>query len=338
VTRLRAAGAILIGRTNLHEFALGTTSEDSAFGPVRHPLEPDRIAGGSSGGSAAAVAAGMGLASVGTDTGGSVRIPAAACGIVGLKPSAGDIPTDGVVPLSPSLDHVGPLTRTVTDAAWMFAALAGRPLTPIAPRPLAGIRLRLLTGYFTRPVDPGVAAAVRTALARLAMAGAALDELAIDGTGIAETYTRIVLAEGAHAHAPYLDARADRYSPPVLARFQDGRRVLATDLLAAQAHRAALRGMVDLALGGCDALVLPTLPVVAPPSGSRTLDVDGETLDIRVAMLKHTQLFNLTGHPALSMPVPTSGLPVGLQLVGATGRTEALLAVATACEAGVAAE
>src|SRR5690606_2639082 len=127
VRRLRDAGAIVIGRTNLHEFALGTTSEDSAFGPVRHPRDPDRPAGGSSGGSGAAGATGMGLASVGPDTGGSIRIPAAACGVVGVKPSAGEVPMDGVIPLSTTLDTAGPLARSTQDAAWLLDVIAGRP-------------------------------------------------------------------------------------------------------------------------------------------------------------------------------------------------------------------
>ena len=337
VTRLREAGAIVIGRTNLHEFALGTTGEDSAFGAVRHPLDATRIAGGSSGGSAAAVAAGMGLGSIGTDTGGSVRIPAAACGVVGLKPSFGDVPTDGVIPLSESLDHVGPIARTVQDAAWLFAVLAHRPPALLAVRPMTGVRLGRLTGYFGRPLEAAVHDAVQTALDRFVTQGAALDEVAIDGAGIAETYTRIVLAEGAHCHAPYLDARADRYSPTVRARFLDGRRVLATEYLAARDRRAPLRRMIDDALHDRDALVLPTLPLVAPVAGTRTPDVGGELLDIRVAMLKHTQLFNLTGHPAISIPVPAAGLPVGLQIVGSLGRTEELLSIAAACEAGMAA-
>jgi aspartyl-tRNA(Asn)/glutamyl-tRNA(Gln) amidotransferase subunit A len=337
VARLREAGAIVIGRTNLHEFALGTTGEDSAFGAVRHPLDATRIAGGSSGGSAAAVAAGMGLGSIGTDTGGSVRIPAAACGVVGLKPSFGEVPTDGVIPLSVSLDHVGPIARTVQDAAWLFAVLAGRPPALLAVRLLTGVRLGRLTGYFGRPLEAAVNDAVQTALDRLARQGATLDEVGIDGAGIAETYTRIVLPEGAHCHAPYLDVRADRYSPTVRARFLDGRRVLATEYLAARDRRAPLRRMIDEALHGRDALVLPTLPLVAPVAGTRTPDVGGELLDIRVAMLKHTQLFNLTGHPAISIPVPAAGLPVGLQIVGSLGRTEELLSIAAACEAGVAA-
>ncbi len=337
VTRLREAGAIVIGRTNLHEFALGTTSEDSAFGAVRHPLDAGRIAGGSSGGSAAAVAAGMGLASIGTDTGGSVRIPAAFCGVVGLKPSIGEVPTDGVIPLSVSLDHVGPLARTVQDAAWLFAVLAARPPAPIAVRPMTGLRLGRLTGYFGRPLETAVNDAVQTALDRLVARGATVDDVDIDGAGISDTYTRIVLPEGAHWHAPYLDARADRYSPTVRARFLDGRRVLATEYLAAQQRRAHFRWLIDEALSGRDALVLPTLPLVAPLAGTRTPDVGGEPLDIRAAMLKHTQLFNLTGHPAISIPLRASGLPVGLQIVGSIGRTDALLSLAAACEAGMAA-
>jgi aspartyl-tRNA(Asn)/glutamyl-tRNA(Gln) amidotransferase subunit A len=174
VTRLREAGAILIGKTNLHEFALGTTSEDSAFGAVHHPRDPDRSAGGSSGGSAVAVACGMGLASVGTDTGGSIRIPAAACGVVGLKPSVGDVPTDGVIPLSTSLDHVGPLTTTVADAAILWSVLAARPVPDLAratKRPLSLVRLR---GYFDDPVAPDVQSAFTDALGALTGAGASI--------------------------------------------------------------------------------------------------------------------------------------------------------------------
>src|SRR5205814_8123862 len=140
VARLREAGGTLIGKTDLHEFALGTASEDSAFGAVKHPRDASRSPGGSSGGSAVAVATGMGLGSIGTDTGGSVRIPAAACGVVGLKPSLGEVPTEGVIPLSWTLDHVGPLARCVQDAAWLWAAMAHRPMPWIVPRAPAGLR------------------------------------------------------------------------------------------------------------------------------------------------------------------------------------------------------
>src|SRR5689334_2247584 len=158
VQRLREAGAVIIGKTNLHEFAMGTTSEDSAYGAVRNPRDPTRSAGGSSGGSAVAVATGMGLGSIGTDTGGSIRIPAAACGVVGLKASLGEIPTDGVIPLSRTTDHVGPLGRTVQDVAWLWAAMADQPLTAVEPRDAATLRVGRLGGYFSLLADEVAAA------------------------------------------------------------------------------------------------------------------------------------------------------------------------------------
>jgi aspartyl-tRNA(Asn)/glutamyl-tRNA(Gln) amidotransferase subunit A len=335
VRRLRDAGAIIIGRTNLHEFALGTTSDSSAFGPVRHPMDLTRSAGGSSGGSAAAVATGMGLASIGSDTGGSVRIPAAACGLVGLKPSYGDVPLEGVVPLSPSLDHVGPLARTVQDALWLYGVLAGlTPRTIARPDP-PDIRLGRLGEYFNGPLDPVVRHSFEGALEVLASAGVRLDDRRVEGTGrITETYPHIVLAEAAWWHAPYLDARADDYTPSVHSRIGLGRRVTAVQYLEAQAFRAVLRAAVDAALDGVDALVLPTLPLVAPPLGAETITLgpDGESVTVRAAMLRHTQPFNMTGHPAVTLPLPSPGLPVGLQLVGRTGMTAVLANVAAACE------
>jgi aspartyl-tRNA(Asn)/glutamyl-tRNA(Gln) amidotransferase subunit A len=338
VSRLTDAGAILIGRTNLHEFALGTTSDNSAFGPVRHPLDPTRSAGGSSGGSAAAVATGMGLGSIGTDTGGSVRIPAAACGLVGLKPSFGEVPLDGVIPLSPSLDHVGPLARTVQDAAWLHAVLSGVNLETISPPSLASLRLCRLTSYFAAPLDETVGAAFHAALARLTAAGTRVLEAEVAHTAvIADVYVRIVLPEAAHWHASYLETRADDYTPLVRARIEHGRTIPAASYLDAQAVRTGLRAAVDAALDDCDALVLPTLPIVAPPLGAEMITIDpaggGEPISVRLAMLKHTQLFNLTGHPAISLPMATAGLPAGLQLVGHRHATARLLEVAAACEA-----
>jgi aspartyl-tRNA(Asn)/glutamyl-tRNA(Gln) amidotransferase subunit A len=336
VTRLREAGAICIGRTNLHEFAMGTTSEDSAFGPVHHPLDPSRSAGGSSGGSAAAVATGMGLASIGTDTGGSVRIPAAVCGVVGLKPTYGEVPADGVVPLSTSLDHVGPLARTVQDCAWTFAVLAGLAPRTLEARPPDGLTLVQPDGYFDALVETPVRTAVDRAIARLRAVGVTVTPGTIAGTeAITTAYLPLVVAEAADWHAPYLDARADRYTPPVLDRIRLGRTTLATDYLAARRMQGVLTAHVDAAFSGADALVLPAVPLVAPPLGAIDVRLDASsdaTLPIRSAMLRLTQLFNLTGHPAISIPVPVDGLPVGLQLVGRRGRTMDLLAVAAACE------
>jgi aspartyl-tRNA(Asn)/glutamyl-tRNA(Gln) amidotransferase subunit A len=345
VRRLRDAGAIFIGRTNLHEFALGTTSEDSAFGPVRHPLDPTRSAGGSSGGSAAAVATGMGLASLGTDTGGSIRIPAAACGIVGLKPAYGEVPSDGVVPLSPSLDHVGPLAATVDDAAILWAVLAGLPLAPIVARAASTLRLRPLGGPLAAPLDADVSAAFGRALERLERAGCAMISastsdasdagvrLGAAAVSVPDVYVNLVLPEAACWHDRFLDTRGPDYTPAVRTRLESGRTIPAVNYLAACAARRSLRELVDAALADCDALILPTLPIVAPPLGATevTFDAAGEVhTPVRSAMLRQTQLFNLTGHPAISLPLETTGLPVGLQLVGRD--TAGLLAVAGACE------
>ena len=333
-TRLKAAGAILIGKTNLHEFALGTTSEDSAFGPVRNPRDFARSAGGSSGGSGVAVASGMGLASIGTDTGGSIRIPAAACGVVGLKGSLGEVPTDGVIPLSASFDHVGPLAQTVADAALVWSVVASKPMPDLAaPR---AIRLRRLVGYFDRPIEPAVRERFERALAQLQASGIALTnaELAL-APGIVDAYVNTVLPEGAAWHAQYLDSRPNDYTPAVRARFEAGRTIPAVKYLDAAEFCRRLRAEVDALLADADALVLPTLPLTAPLLGAGDITIDpalGGTMPVRSAMLKHTQPFNMSGHPAISLPLPVTGLPVGLQLVGRRDNTAGLLAIAAACE------
>lgn len=337
VTRLRAAGAVLIGKTNIHEFALGPTSDESAFGPVLNPYDTSRVAGGSSGGSAVAVATGMGVASIGSDTGGSIRIPAAACGVVGLKPSIGEVPLDGVVPLSFTLDHVGPLTRSVADAAAIWAVLANRPTPSLQPSS-APLTLGLLEGYFTALLDDQVRGAFTRALARLRGAGVSIEATSVDGAAtIVESYTNISLPEAAHWHVGTLDAQAADYQPIVRQRLEFGRTISAVAYLRAMDARDALFHAVESALDGCDALVLPTLPIVAPKLGETevTFDVASggrEKLPARGALLRLTQLFNLTGHPAITLPIESEGLPVGLQLVGRRDRTDALLAIAAACE------
>src|SRR5499427_11105086 len=199
IAHLRQAGAVFVGKTNLHEFAFGTTNEDSAFGPARNPHDLSRSPGGSSGGSGASVAAGMALATIGTDTGGSIRIPAAACGIVGLKPSFGDVSTDGVVPLSRTLDHVGPLAQTVADACLVYHALLGDAATKLpAPMPLHGLRLAVPRAYFCDLLDDDVRARFEEALDRLRTAGAHVDEIEIrHANDIAPVYLHIVLADAA---------------------------------------------------------------------------------------------------------------------------------------------
>jgi aspartyl-tRNA(Asn)/glutamyl-tRNA(Gln) amidotransferase subunit A len=336
VERLRQAGAVLVGKTNLHEFALGTTNEDSAFGPTRHPLDPARSPGGSSGGSAVSVATGMAIASVGTDTGGSIRIPAAACGLVGLKPSSGDIPLNGVIPLSPSFDHAGPICLSVHDARVMYDILRGSPSTPPSrPAAPAGMRAAIPRDYFLDLLDDEVAALFSAACERLAQAGVVLSHVQIAHTDlIGPVYMHVSLPEAAAFHAPTLERVPERYTASVRARLEAGRYVLAEDYVRARQGCAVLRESVDLAMSAADVLLLPTLPIPAPAIGVPTVRIAGRDEPVRNVMLRLTQLFNITGHPAIAMPCGTTrdGLPVSAQLVGRLNQTAALLDIAGAFE------
>lgn len=335
VAHLRRAGAVFVGKTNLHEFAFGTTSEDSAFGAVRNPHDPSRSPGGSSGGSAVSVAAGMALATVGTDTGGSIRIPAAACGVVGLKPAHGEVPVDGVVRLSRMLDHVGPLARSVTDAWLLYRALLGESPRDLATVPASGLRLAVLRPYFCDLLDDEVRSRFEQSLERLRAAGARIDDASIaHAAAIAPIYLTLVLADAASYHAATLEGMPERYTPPVRMRLEMGRYVLAEDYVRALAGRDVLRREVDAALAPYDALVLPALPIPAPPLGATTLTIGDTTEPVRNLMLRETQLFNLTGHPAIALPCgrTAAGLPCGLQLVGSRTQTEQLVRMALTCE------
>ena len=358
VVRLREAGAVLIGKCNLHEFAFGTTGEDSAFGPTRNPYDRSRSPGGSSSGSAAAVAAGLSYASVGTDTGGSIQIPAAACGLVGLKPAFGDLPCDSVVMLSRSLDHVWPIARTVRDAWLLYRAMAGeacaaadgtddttRPPTRPSTHDPQRLRLGLPRTYLWSTSMPGFVTASIRRSSNFQLAGYTVREVEIEHSAdIASIYRHISTSEAATYHARTLDSRPQDYTPDVRSRLEMGRSVLPDDYARAQRGRERLREQVDEALNWQqqsphDALVLPTLPIPAPPLGATSVPVGGTSESVRTVMLRLTQLFNLTGHPAISIPCAATpeGLPCGLQLVGSAGRTADLLRVALSCEPHVAA-
>jgi aspartyl-tRNA(Asn)/glutamyl-tRNA(Gln) amidotransferase subunit A len=334
IARLKAAGAIVIGKTNLHEFAFGTTSEESAFGPVRNPLDLSRSAGGSSGGSAAALAAGMCFGALGTDTGGSVRIPSAACGTVGLKATAGEISCAGVIPLSTSLDHLGPMARSVDDVGLLFAALTGQMAPDDAPR-ASTFTLGVPRAYFCDRIDAGVRQALDRATKALAAAGHTVRDVTVARAArTPDAYLHIVLPEAARYHARLLETSPALYSPGVRIRLEMGRYVLAEDYIRAMRVRDALVADVDAALEGCDALLLPTLPIAAPPLGAATTDINGTAEPIRAVMLRLTQLFNITGHPSLALPAPQDldPLPRSLQIVGRRHETGRLLLVARAIE------
>src|SRR5687768_3604420 len=336
VARLRETGAVFLGKANLHEFAFGTTNEDSAFGPARHPLDPNRSPGGSSGGSAASVMDGMAYASIGTDTGGSVRIPSAACGLVGLKPSLGEVPTGGIVPLSQTMDHVGPLCRSVEDAAILHDALCGRAERRNSPRrDVKGLRIGVLRGYFTSLLEAQVASAFEAVCKALGESGAVLEDVEIPHAGdIGPIYLHIVLSEAAALHAKTLDSHAEAYNPNVRIRLEMGRYILAEDYLRALRGRDVLIDEVDATLARRDALLLPTLAVPAVKLGALAVKIGSVEEPVRNITLRLTQLFNITGHPAITIPcgATTDGLPIGAQLAGGRNRTGDLLAVAAAVE------
>jgi aspartyl-tRNA(Asn)/glutamyl-tRNA(Gln) amidotransferase subunit A len=342
VARLRAAGAVFIGKCNLHEFAFGTTSEDSAYGAVRHPADPSRSPGGSSGGSAVAIVTGMSVASIGTDTGGSIRIPSAACGVVGLKPTFAELSCEGVVPLSRTLDHVGPLARSVSDAWVLYLVMRGDPAAAAWPLPargrIQGLTLGVPRRYFFDVLESDVRARIEEALDSLEAAGARLVTVDIPhASDIAAVYLHAQLPEAAAYHAETIAERPEDYTPNVRLRIELARYVLGEDYVRAQEGREVLRRDVDRALGQCDALALPTLPIPAPPIGASVVPVEDREEPVRNLMLRLTQLFNLTGHPAISLPcgLTRAGLPCGLQLAGRMHETEHLLAAAGACEAAL---
>ena len=332
--RLRAAGAVFVGKTNLHEFALGTTNEDSAYGPVHHPLDPTRSPGGSSGGSAAAILADMCYASIGSDTGGSIRIPSAACGLVGLKPAFGEIPIDGVVPLSGTLDHVGPLCRSVEDAAILHQMLAGVSTpAPVTRRELRGLRLGIPRTYFLAALDTEIGARFDEGCTRLATAGAILDDVSIPHAADAPAiYLHLALPEAAACHARTLEKQPEEYTPNVRLRLEMARYIMGEDYVRALRGRDVLIREVNAALHGRDGLLLPTLPVPAVKLGAETVTVGTSEEPVRAITLRLTQPFNITGHPAITMPCgrTTEGLPAGAQLIGR--ETLALLSVASAIE------
>jgi aspartyl-tRNA(Asn)/glutamyl-tRNA(Gln) amidotransferase subunit A len=336
VARLREAGAVFVGKCNLHEFALGTTNEDSAFGAAHHPLDPSRSPGGSSGGSAVSVAAGMAFASIGTDTGGSIRIPSAACGLVGLKPSLSEVPLSGVVPLSRTMDHVGPLCRSVADASLLYDVLRGAQPGELLPAlDERGVRLAIPRGYFFALLDQQVASSFDLACERLRDAGVILDDVNIPhASDIAPVYLHIVLAEAAAYHAKTLESRADEYTPQVRLRLEMGRYILAEDYVRALRGREVLRREVNAVLEGRHGLLLPSLAVPATRLGASTVRVGGSDEPVRNITLRLTQLFNVTGHPAITVPcgATVQGLPIGAQLVGHLGQTSELLQVARSTE------
>ncbi|HEY4839709.1 MAG TPA: amidase [Candidatus Acidoferrales bacterium] len=353
---LHRAGAILLGKTNLHEFAYGISTNNPHFGPTRNPWDTLRIPGGSSGGSAAAIAAGLCVASVGTDTGGSIRIPAALCGIVGLKPTFGRVSCSGVVALAPTFDHVGPLARTAADAALILGVIAGRdPLdaaTVSQPRfksfadvrqlqqhlrpqfsKKRPLRLGLPREYFFTSVSEDVREAVKLAVHSFEQLGAVIEEVSLPNINDGDdASTSIALAEAVHYHQSqaWFPAHSADYGDDVRKRLEMGLEIRAADYLAAREVQQRVRAEFDTVLMQVDAIIAPTTPITAPLIGENVVEIESTEEPVRGALIRLNRPANFTGLPAISLPCGWSeqNLPIGLQLIGRAWGEEQLLAIA----------
>lgn len=348
VTRLNQAGTILLGKLNMHEFAWGGTSLNPHYGTPRNPWDLTRLPGGSSGGSAVATAAGLAMGTLGTDTGGSVRIPASLSGIVGLKPTYGRVSRSGVYPLSSSCDHVGPMVRTVTDAAVLLQAIAGPdPKDPTASHvkvpdytsalkeDVRGLRLGVPQEYFFEGVEPAVRDGVQAAVQHLSSLGAAVEEVSIPSIAhVIASSTAIIAAEAYEVHAQTLKTRSPDYGADVRTRLMLGACVQAAQYLNAQRFRTLLRQEMLDVLGRVDALVTPTTLMAASKIDEPLIHIDNKEFVVAAHIARATRPFNMTGLPAISVPCgyTPDGLPIGLQIVGRPFDETSVLHVAYAYE------
>jgi len=344
--KLREAGAILLGKTNLHEFAYGVTTNNPHYGPTRNPWDLTRIPGGSSGGSAAAVAAGLCYGSIGTDTGGSIRIPGSLCGIVGLKPGLGRVSAEGVVPLSQHLDFVGPLARTAADAALLLDPIFLRGKkepslsSPRKPPAQSSRKLGLPKEFFLEVISEDVYIAFHEAVREFQKRGAAIKEVSVPLLcETEEAGNHIAWAEATHYHqqAGWFPAHSAEYGEDVRTRLEMGTKVSATAYLEALEFRDKFiqqfhRSMAD---SGVDALVVPTTPIAAPLIGEESTPIGKENHATRALLLRLNRPANLAGIPAISIPCgfTSAGLPVGLQFISTMTREPLLLRIAQVAQA-----
>jgi len=335
VARLRKAGAIVLGKGNTNEFAFGIDGRNSHWGDCHNPFDTSRISGGSSSGPAAAVASGMALGGIGTDTSGSIRVPASLCGLVGVRPTLNLVPMDGVFPLAHSYDVVGPLARTATDAAILTSVLSGEPKAKLLPAAdpaelrvaiaddLVGRARGDVAGFFTRVAEG------------LAEQGATLTHVAISGFDAAdEVHRTIQLYEVAKVHAGWFETLKDEYEDQVRSRLEEARQITATEYEAAREERVRIVTGFAEATKDCDVLIAPTTPVAAPMLASETIDIEGEQVLQRSALLSCVTSLSQLGGPVVSVPAGlVDGLPVGLQILGRPGSESLLFGVAKAVEA-----
>ncbi|MCW0234915.1 MAG: amidase [Ferrovibrio sp.] len=335
IARLRAAGAVIIGKTNMTEFAFSGVGINPHYGTPGNPADRSRIPGGSSSGGAVSVADGMAEITIGSDTGGSTRIPAALCGIVGLKPSQYRVPTAGAFPLSYALDSIGPMAGSVADCALADAVMAGEAPVPLAlAAPLAGLRLGIPQGPLMEGMEPAVAATFDSALALLGKAGARISDhplpLLADMLAV-NTKGGFAATEAYFIHRAALEQRPGDFDPLVRGRIERGRAVPAADYIFMQRRRAELITVMDRNLADLDALILPTTPIVAP----KIIDLIQDEAPFTTAnmlLLRNTAVANFFDLCAISLPLPVNGLPIGLMLVARNGQDRRLLRLAQAVD------
>jgi aspartyl-tRNA(Asn)/glutamyl-tRNA(Gln) amidotransferase subunit A len=320
VSRLEGAGAIIIGRTGLHEYAFGFSSENHWFGPVRNPWDPSLSPGGSSGGSGAAVAAGAAAAALGTDTGGSVRVPAALCGVVGLKVTHGRVPLTGVFPLAPSLDTVGPLARTIGDASAIYQVIAGFDRTDpwSAPRPVHALQGPLAVADLTlgvphpwvdlRQTEP-IAASFAATIDAVRRAGARIIDLDLPDLVPGPQIEASVYPEVALIHDERWHAHPETYGPDVSQRLGEVFDIDSTRYIAAHEWRARIRHDIEASLRECDFLMTPAVAANAKPIGEEMIDVAGKSVSYRPYLSRYSALVNHAGLPAIVLPLDMDGAP-----------------------------
>lgn len=336
IDRMQAAGAVLVGKNNLHEFAYGTTSENDRFGPCRNPWDPRMVTGGSSGGSAASVAAGSSLFSLGTDTGGSIRIPASFCGVTGIKPTYGRVSKRGIIPLSWSMDHAGPLARSVWDAAAVLSALSGHdPADPcsadvasadytagigLQPRDVRGLRVGVCTRYHEGMLQPEVERSFLEVLRWFEENGAAVKELNHPTRDAFSVGSILTMAEAYAYHENWLESRGDQYGPSIRYRLEKGQYIPASAYINAQRLRQRDREAWAAVYREIDVFLSPTVIMPAFPVGQAGVGFGGETVNPRThpVLMFLTSLGDFNGYPVLSLPCgfTAAGLPLGFQIQG----------------------
>jgi len=345
-TRIREAGAVLMGKANTHEWAFGPTNEDSYFGPVRNPWDPERISGGSSGGSTVAVATGMAYMAMGSDTGGSIRVPAAYCGVVGFKPTYGLVSLYGVIPVSVTLDHPGPITRSVMDAAITMDMITGYdPLAPCLGREkggssnfaeqiknadnLKGCVLGVPKNFYFDKTDYPIEEQFKETVKQLEALGAVIKYVEIPYLDdVPNVSTVIMFSEAAWSHKERVAKFPEAYQPMVMERFQKGMNFKATEYIQAMQDRNKIITAWEETLKELDAVITPTLPITAFKIGSATVVTRGKEEGARDMCVRHTRLANTTGGPALSVPNGmVDGLPIGLMIMGKNGDDKRVLEI-----------